>query len=466
MMPPRAQPDRGAGGDGPMPAPSALELCALTKRYGDVEALSNVSLSLAPGRFLVLLGPSGSGKSTLIRCLAGIERPSAGSIMLAGTPVAVQRRHVPPERRDLAMVFQDFALWPHLTVSRNVAFALRRRRISTAETAHRVSEMLDRVGIGRLSSRYPHELSGGEQQRVALARALVARPSLLLFDEPLSSLDANLRERLRIEISTLVREIGASAVYITHDQGEAFALGDEVGVLQNGRLVQHATPEDVYRRPASAFVARFTGLAGELQGRVLTAPSRTDLPPETHSGEEAREINAAQHPARDGTPRELVRVLIAATGTTRVSELLASCTEPLAPGQAVQILIRPAAVTLTAPDDPDASLRGTVLDSAFRGRGYDHVVRLPDGFLLSEIFSSHSHRREQAVGLRIDPDGCLTFTADGAVSTNAQAQQHTVQSPNGVTPMPAADRASAARPTSEASRFDLSPDRPSDHVII
>lgn len=398
--------------------PSAVQLQGLTKHYGNVEALRDVSLTLDPGRFLVLLGPSGSGKSTLIRCLAGIERPSGGSINLAGAVVAEGRRHTPPERRDLAMVFQDFALWPHLTVARNVGFALRRRRTSSADASQRVSQMLGRVGLAHLSERYPHELSGGEQQRVALARALVGRPSLLLFDEPLSSLDANLRERLRIEIGTLVREIGASAVYITHDQGEAFALGDEVGVLQGGRLVQHDTPENVYRRPASAFVARFTGLAGELQGRVLTASSPAD--------------GMAGH-ARDGSvspERELVRVLLAPSSTTaRASELLASCTQPLSPGQAVQVLVRPPAVTLTAPDDPAATLRGTILDSAFRGRGYDHVVRLPDGALLSEIFAGHGHRREEVVGLRIDPAGCLTFPAESRPGTSAQPTPNPAETP-------------------------------------
>ena len=391
----------------------AVELRGVGKRYGDVAALQDVSLALAPGRFLVLLGPSGSGKSTLIRCLAGIERPSAGSIALSGNVVCDGRRQVPPERRDLAMVFQDFALWPHMTVARNVAFALRRRRPAAGERGQRVSAMLARVGIQHLAERFPHELSGGEQQRVALARALVGRPSLLLFDEPLSSLDANLRERLRIEIGTLVRESGASAVYITHDQGEAFALGDDVGVLQAGRLVQYDTPEGVYRRPASAFVARFTGLAGELAGRAAPVAAeeagRAALLPAGENGRPAGELAGLAAPLPAG---ENVRVLLTAGGTACAGELLASCTQPLAPGQALQVLIRPAAVTLTAPDDRGADLRGVVLDSAFRGRGYDHVVRLPDGSLLSEIFSAESHRREAAVGLRIDAAGCLAFPAD------------------------------------------------------
>jgi iron(III) transport system ATP-binding protein len=449
--------DELRGGDRRAPG-SAVELDALTKRYGDVLALSEVSLTLDPGRFLVLLGPSGSGKSTLIRCLAGIERPSGGTITLAGSPVAFGRKHVPPERRDLAMVFQDFALWPHLTVARNVGFALRRRRTSSAETGRRVSQMLERVGIGHLAARYPHELSGGEQQRVALARALVGQPSLLLFDEPLSSLDANLRERLRIEIGTLVREIGASAVYITHDQGEAFALGDEVGVLEHGALVQHDTPENVYRRPASAFVARFTGLAGELQGRVLTTvgPSK-----DTSDGRALVETVDDGRPLPAGEEgRKLVRVLLASDGAVRARELLASCIEPLASGQAVQVLVRPAAVTLTTPEDPAGCLHGAVLDSAFRGRGYDHVVRLPDGVVLSEIFDARSHRRGETVGLRIDPDGCLTFSV-GKPSPPAEPR-NAADAASG-TPPPAVVR--QAGNTAEQGLPERKPDHDPFHAI-
>ncbi len=249
--------------------PDRIEIDSVNKQYqGGVQALHDISLKVGAGRFLVLLGPSGSGKSTLLRCLGGIERPTAGTISIDGSVVASERSYVPPEQRDLAMVFQDFALWPHMTVAENVAFALRRRRTSKSEALSHARAMLERVGLHIHTARYPHELSGGEQQRVALARALVAKPGLMLFDEPLSSLDANLRERLRVEIGTLVREQGATAVYITHDQGEAFALGDEIGVLQSGRLIQHGTPEEIYRTPATPFVARFTGVAGTLQGYV------------------------------------------------------------------------------------------------------------------------------------------------------------------------------------------------------
>lgn len=414
---PPARAARGGAG-----RPAAVELAGLGKRYGAVRALSDVSLKLGAGRFLVLLGPSGSGKSTLIRCLAGIERPSEGRIALGGVPVADGRLHVAPERRDLAMVFQDFALWPHMTVCENVRFALRRRRLTRPQARQMALAMLGRVGLGALGERYPHELSGGEQQRVALARSLVAQPQLLLFDEPLSSLDATLRERLRIEIGTLVRESGASAVYITHDQSEAFALGDEIGVLQDGRLVQRDTPERVYRCPASAFVARFTGLAGELQARVL-APSplpgadrgtgeRAPLP---QPGAERGALGLAPSPLPGVERQGLVRVLLEPRAGERASEITARAPHPLRPGQGVQVLVRPAAVEIVEPDHPAAALGATVLDSAFRGRGYDHAVELSDGTLLSEIFARRPHQRGERVGLLLDPEGCHAFAAEPAV---------------------------------------------------
>ena len=241
----------------------------LTKVYpGGHEALRSVTLDVEPGTFLVLLGPSGSGKTTLLRCLAGIERITSGRITIGAGCVADGSLHVPPERRNLSMVFQDYALWPHLTARDNVAFALRRLRLGRAEGQARSAAMLDRVGLAALAGRYPNQLSGGEQQRVALARALVADTGLILCDEPLSNLDADLREWMRVEISSLVREAAATTIYITHDQAEAFALADRVGVLERGRLVQQGTPEEIYTQPATPFVARFTGLSGELAVRV------------------------------------------------------------------------------------------------------------------------------------------------------------------------------------------------------
>ena len=252
-----------------------MDIVGVTKSFGAKAALSDVHLHIDPGTFLVLLGPSGSGKTTLLRCQAGIERLTDGSIAIGGRVVAGPGVHLPPERRRLAMVFQDYALWPHMTALRNVEFPLRQLKLSHAQARQQASSMLERVGLSHLAARYPNELSGGEQQRVALARALVGGVGLLLFDEPLSNLDADLREQLRLEISTLARDIGATSVYITHDQAEAFALADTIGVLCEGRLVQLGRPEELYLQPASPFVARFTGIAAEVPV-VMAGPTRAD----------------------------------------------------------------------------------------------------------------------------------------------------------------------------------------------
>jgi iron(III) transport system ATP-binding protein len=381
---PLSEPDEHRGD-----APPAVQLRAIGKRYESVVALDDVSVRVARGRFLVLLGPSGSGKSTLIRCLAGIDRPSSGSISIAGTIVADERRHRPPERRDLTMVFQDFALWPHMTVADNVAFALRRRKLARGEVSSRVRSMLSRVGLLSHAERYPHELSGGEQQRVALARALVARPTLLLFDEPLSSLDANLRDRLRIEIGTLVRDQAATAVYITHDQREAFALGDEIGILEHGRLVQHGTPETIYGAPATPFVARFTGLSGVLRGRLLASAAGL---------------------------AERVDVAIPTADPSRTLVLNATAMIKLPSGAAVQVMLRPTAVRICRADARAAEVRGVVRDGAYHGRGYDYVLELGRGAELAGVFSTRRLARGETVGVRIDPAGALVFTDDATVN--------------------------------------------------
>jgi iron(III) transport system ATP-binding protein len=392
-------------------ATRAVELVGLSKRYEHVTALDEVSLGVEPSRFLVLLGPSGSGKSTLIRCLAGIERPTQGAIRIGGSVVADGRRHVPPERRDLAMVFQDFALWPHMTAGENVVFPLRRRRIPAGEAGAKAKAMLERVGLAKHAGRYPHELSGGEQQRVALARALVANPTLLLFDEPLSSLDANLRERLRIEIGTLVREHGATAVYITHDQSEAFALGDEIGVLESGRLVQHGTPEAIYGKPATPFVARFTGLSGVLTGRVL-GPVR-------------------QRP-------DLVQVAIPTSDPARHADLQATPMTELRPGAAVQVMLRPTAARVCNPQARAATLRAVVRDGAYHGRGYDYVLELGNGLELTGVFDRRRFVRGETVGLHVDAARALAFGDDASVNAPPLSAEALPQpGPNGAGATPA-----------------------------
>jgi iron(III) transport system ATP-binding protein len=376
---------------------------AASKRYGSVTALDRVDLDFAPGHFVVLLGPSGSGKSTLARCLAGVERLDGGALYLGGQLVGDGKRHLPPERRNLAMVFQDYALWPHLTALGNVSYALRRRHLPGAEGRERVMAALERVGLSGLADRYPHELSGGEQQRVALARAVVARPGLLIFDEPLSNLDADLRERLRVEIATITRDSGASAVYITHDQSEAFALADEMAVLDGGHIVQFAPPEEIYRRPATPFVARFTGLAGELPGRVASI----------------------DRPSIDRTGVDETGDVTVDVGLTR---LRARNGGRLRRGDRAAVFVRPAATRIVAASGDTGNLPGVVVDVAYRGRGYDHVVvcevaPLTGGTLtavsLTAVFAAHRHERGERVTVEFDPDGCVAYPYSGTDSPPA-----------------------------------------------
>jgi iron(III) transport system ATP-binding protein len=367
---------------------ASIAMDAVGKEFpGGSVALRDVTLQVEPGSFLVLLGPSGSGKTTLLRCLAGIERLSSGRIVIGDRTVASDRVHVPPDQRNLSMVFQDYALWPHLRARDNVAFALRRRRLAKTEAQARTQAMLDRVGLGALADRYPNELSGGEQQRVALARALVGDTGLVLCDEPLSNLDADLRERMRVEISSLVREAGATAVYITHDQAEAFALADQVGVLEKGRLVQFGPPEQIYTQPATPFVARFTGLAGELAVHV-------------------RGVVAG---SADGAVATAVELEV--TGPALLRPARAKAAAPMT-GAAI-LLIRPTGVQLVGTHLDEHHLAGTVADVAYRGRGYEYAIDLPGHGRLTGVFAPVRASRGESVGLRLDPEHCHVFAAPG-----------------------------------------------------
>jgi iron(III) transport system ATP-binding protein len=374
----------------------------VSKEYpGGSVALREVSLQVEPGTFVVLLGPSGSGKTTLLRCLAGIERVTTGTITIGHRTVAGDRVHVPPDQRNLSMVFQDYALWPHLRVRENVAFALRRTKLPKPDAQARTRAMLERVGLGRLADRYPNELSGGEQQRVALARALVAGTGLILCDEPLSNLDADLRERMRVEISALVRESGATAVYITHDQAEAFALADQIGLLQNGRLVQFGKPEQIYTQPATPFVARFTGLSGELAVRV-----------------------AAQDSAEPDNTVE-----IGMDGSALLRPCRARTSVSWASGGDGILLVRPTGVQLAGTNDGDHHLAGTVADVAYRGRGYEHAIDISGHGRLTGIFAPFRVERGEAVGLRLDPAGCHVFPAAAADPAAAATSGQTAKVP-------------------------------------
>ncbi len=251
------------------PAPSALLLHRVTKRYGSVAAASSLDLEVTPGQLVTLIGPSGCGKSTTLRLVAGLERPDEGRVVIAGELVAEGRHWRPPERRRVGLVFQDYALFPHLDVARNVAFGL--DRLPRAERIRRVGEVLELVRLGHLASRYPHELSGGEQQRVALARALAPRPAVMLLDEPFSSLDETLRGQVRADTVAVLRETGTTGLLVTHDQTEALSVGDRVVVMREGVIEQVDTPQQVFESPATRFVASFMGDADFLPAHVSRA---------------------------------------------------------------------------------------------------------------------------------------------------------------------------------------------------
>jgi iron(III) transport system ATP-binding protein len=348
----------------------------LTKSYGAQQVLSGVDLNVPRACFLVLLGPSGSGKTTLLRCISGTERLGAGSLWLGGKLIAGPRLHLPPERRALSMVFQDFALWPHMTVLENVGFALKRLRMSSVERRRKALAMLERVGLTQFAGQYPNQLSGGQQQRVALARALVAETPLLLCDEPLSNLDAHLREQVRVEIATLARDSGATVIYITHDQQEAFALADQVAIIHQGRILQLGTPEDVYRLPTDPFVAHFTGVAGSIQGEVV-------------GHLEGRSIRVS----------------------TGDATLEATSSHPTPVGTQVDLLLRPDALHLVAPDSDGKRLVGVVRDTSFRSGAYEHVVDLLQGSRLTGVRSATRVARGSKVGITVDAHGCLAFAA-------------------------------------------------------
>ncbi|MBA2666438.1 MAG: ABC transporter ATP-binding protein [Trueperaceae bacterium] len=242
-----------------------VEIRDVSKTFGHVVAVDRLSLDVATGSFTTLLGPSGCGKTTTLRMLAGFYDPDAGDILIGGVP----QQGIPPNRRNVSIVFQDYALFPHMTVLQNVSYGLKFRRLDKAERDRRVSRVLEFLGLDALEARHPHELSGGQQQRVALGRSIVMEPHVLLMDEPLSNLDAKLRIRVRAELKEIQRATGITTIYVTHDQDEALSLSDRVAVMADGRLQQYSEPWELYHAPANRFVADFVGYANVIPGRVL-----------------------------------------------------------------------------------------------------------------------------------------------------------------------------------------------------
>ena len=295
-------------------SPAAVALDGIAKKFGEFVALRSVSLSVAPGEFVCFLGPSGCGKTTLLRIIAGLERQNLGRVMMAGRDVS----ELPPKRRNYGIVFQSYALFPNLSVARNIAYGIEARGRTRAEIDRRIDELLELIGLASHRHKYPAQLSGGEQQRVALARALAPSPALLLLDEPLSALDARVRQALRHEIRDLQRRLGITTIMVTHDQEEALAMADRIVVMNHGVIEQVGTPAEVYMRPRSPFVARFVGQMNFISATACEEPGRVRVA-DTHLHLGARE------PLTPGTPVTLAirpeEILVGEATTAGVNRL-------------------------------------------------------------------------------------------------------------------------------------------------
>jgi len=348
-----------------------LEVENLRHSYGEQEVVRGLTFSLAHGAIGCLLGPSGCGKTTVLRCIAGFEAVREGAIRIAGRLVSGPRTMLPPEERRVGMVFQDFALFPHLQVAGNIAFGL--RGASRAAREARVRELAELVGLSAELDKYPHEISGGQQQRVALARALAPRPELLLLDEPFSNLDVDLRERLSLEVREIIKASGATAILVTHDQHEAFAMADEIGVLHEGHIQQWDSPYNLYHRPANRFVADFVGQGVFLPAKVLSA-HRVEI-----------ELGVLE------------------------GDIPAACQmgcEVCGRGCNADILLRPDDVV----HDDAAPTQAEVVHKAFRGAEILYTLRLASGRkVLALVPSHHNHALGERIGIRLDVDHVVAF---------------------------------------------------------
>lgn len=344
---------------------------------GPQEVISGLSLTLAKGQIGCLLGPSGCGKTTVLRAIGGFEPLTAGTITLHGMTVSDARHSVPPNRRRVGVVFQDYALFPHLSVAENIGFGL--RKLSRDARRARVTELLALVGLPQAGEKYPHELSGGQQQRVALARALAPAPDLLLLDEPFSNLDVDLRERLATEVRDILKQAGATAILVTHDQFEAFAIADEIGVMSNGTIVQWDEPYHLYHRPHTRFVADFIG-------RGVFVPGRT-----------AYRKDGAAH-----VEIELGRLPLSASEIAEQHQTEAA---------AVDVLLRADDVL----HDDDSPIKAQVVRKAFRGADFLYTLRLSSGReVLAYVPSHHDHAVGEMIGIRLVADHVVTFPSQSS----------------------------------------------------
>jgi iron(III) transport system ATP-binding protein len=346
---------------------ASVHLNSLTKRYGSLAVVDGVSLTIDHGSLVCLLGPSGCGKTTTLRLIAGFIEPTAGEIRVGGAVVSSPHRTLPPERRNMSMIFQSYALWPHMTVAENVVYGLKLRKLDASTIRRKLDAILATTRLTPLAGRYPGELSGGQQQRVALARALIIEPETLLLDEPLSNLDANLREEMRFEVRRLHDAYRYTTVYVTHDQSEAMTTADVIAVMNAGRIEQAGSPQDIYDRPRSEFVARFIGSSNIVRGKSLAAD----------------------------------RIEVAGTALR--------CTGPaLNPGADAALSIRQHDIELSATpiEGRDNVVPGTVTRHVFLGSSRDYMVEISGGTQLRVVTSAAQGVAHGPVWLHLPPDRC------------------------------------------------------------
>jgi iron(III) transport system ATP-binding protein len=360
------------------------EVAGLPKAFAGRCVLDGLDLSVEAGEAVALLGRNGSGKTTTLRCVAGLEHPTSGTISIGGDMVSAPERNilVPPRLRNIGMVFQSYAVWPHMTVAQNVAYPLRHRKVARAEADRRVAEVLDLVGLGEYATRPVVALSGGQMQRVALARSLVYQPRLLLLDEPLSNLDAKLRLRLRDDLRRIIKQTGVTALYVTHDQSEAVVLGDRIGVMRDGKLLQMAGADEIYNRPADLFVANFTGASNLLAGRVLDRNG---------------EFGTVE--AKDG------------------GRLTAWLPQAVGAGEAVQIAVRPENVQIGGGAEQRNRFTARVAAQRYQGTQTVYELAVLGGRVDAlELGTTVRHPLGSEVEIALPPELCWAYPADGAAA--------------------------------------------------
>jgi len=354
-----------------------IEIKNLLKRYKKVVAVNHVDLEVEQGEMVTLLGPSGCGKTTTLRCIAGLETPEDGDIVIDGKPM-LSEGFVHSSQRGIGMVFQNYAVWPHMRVFNNVAYGLKLKKVPRQDIQKRVLEVLELVGLEGLGERYPSQLSGGQQQRVALARALVGNPKVLLLDEPLSNLDAKLREKMRFEIKSLVKRMGITSVYVTHDQAEAMVISDRIAVMDSGDIVQVGTAQEIYKKPATKFVADFIGTMNFLSGEIVQAPQDADT------------------------------VCVRTEFSDKVLCITDGVTAPT-PGKNVYVSIRPEDVEVFTdpPQDRENLFKGVIAHKAYLGNFLYFFVNVNGTTIQTQVPHGLPQEEGEEVYLFLDPQKCM-----------------------------------------------------------